>query len=79
MGVVVNKSFNRVRRDIDKKSYKLLTFLEDNVEQLSADWTPKQDKIYMKLSSLSYSLLEEINNLDEVDVPEYGKCKWLKG
>lgn len=38
---------------------------------LSDNWSAKQDKSYAKLSSLCYSLLEEIDNLEEVDVPEY--------
>lgn len=75
MGRVVNKSFERVRKDIAKKSEKLLSFLQDNNGNLYGDWTTKQSKMYDKLNALLLDLSEEIFNLDEIEVPEFEKRK----
>jgi hypothetical protein len=72
MGVVVNKSFNKVRKDIDKKAWKLLIYLQDNICQLDGDWTSDQNDIYMKLGQLSFSLEVEIAKLEAIrNVPEF--------
>lgn len=75
MGVVVNKSFERVRRDIARKSDKLFEFLKENSGNLYGEWTSKQNRIYERLSGLSESLCEEISFIDEVEVPEFSKKK----
>jgi hypothetical protein len=75
MGRVVNKSFNRVRKDIFKKAEKILFFLESNIGDLqnSEKWTIKQNNTYDKLSALCFGLTEEVDNLDEVEVPDFEK------
>jgi hypothetical protein len=75
MGKAVNKSFKKVRKDIFKRAENLLLFLEDEIGDLQEDkaWTCKQSKLYDKLSKLCCDFLEEVENLDEVEVPEFKK------
>lgn len=79
MGRVVNKSFNKVRKSIGKKSLKLASFITDYGQELwlpggaPKSWTAKQSRAYDKLAGLCYDLAEEINNLDEIEVPDFEK------
>ncbi len=74
MGLVVNKSFRKIRADITKKSDKLYSYLYDNSGNLySDDWTKLHNKIYEKLLSICNDLVEEISNLDEIEIPNYDK------
>lgn len=75
MGVVVNKSFNKLEKDIAKKYEKLLEFLIENNGNLYDKWTYKKNKMYSKLAGLCDSLAEEVSYLDEIDVPEFEEDK----
>ncbi len=74
MGLVVNKSFEAVRKDIAKKAEKLQKFLFENNGYIWGDWTVHQSKVYDRLAGLCDNLCEEISKLDEIeDVPEFEK------
>lgn len=75
MGKVVNKSFERVRKDIAKRSEDLLDFLRDHNGTIWGDWTTRQRKIYEQLSELCYEITETVSDLDEIEVPEYEKVR----
>lgn len=75
MGQVVNKSFNKLEKNIAKKYEKLLDFLIENNGNLYDKWTYKKDKMYNKLAELCDSLAEEVSFLDEIEVPEFEKDK----
>lgn len=77
MGVVVNKSFKKVRKDIFKKAEKILLFLEEHKDDLQEtnEWTVKQNAAYEKIGNLCLSLYEEVSNLDEIEIPDYKKSK----
>jgi hypothetical protein len=79
MGVVVNKSFDQIRKRIGSKSNKILVCLERYPTEIGlqgydlAKWSKKQNDVYDRLCSLCYDLVEEISSLDEVDVPGFRK------
>lgn len=74
MGLVVNKSFKKVRNSISSKSEKLRKFLNDYEPFIkNGKWSVSQNNLYQKLQGLCDSLVEEIANLDEIEVPEYKK------
>lgn len=75
MGVVVNKSFNRVRKDIARKAEKLTDFLREHNGTLYGEWTRRQNSMYEKLNTMCYSLSEELSNLEEIEVPEFERDK----
>ena len=81
MGLVVDKTFSRVRKDIGKKANKILVFLETYPNTLGlpgynqVDWSKQQNSAYEKLAELCCDLADEVNNLDEIEVPEYKKVK----
>ena len=75
MGIVVNKSFNKIRKDIYKRAIKLYHFVEDNHIELDGEWTDKQFKLFYKLQGLSESLVQEISLLDEIECPKPKKTK----
>lgn len=79
MGIVVNKSFKQVRKSIGTKANKLLCLLEKYPQEIGLSgykevkWSAKQNKIYCKLTNLCDSLVEELSNLDEIEIPDYEK------
>jgi hypothetical protein len=77
MGTVVNKSFLQVRKDIAKKSSKLMSFLQEHDGDWYDDaWTVKHLLRYEKLNDMLLDLSEEIFNIDELhDVPDYDNKK----
>jgi len=76
MGIVVNKSFNRVRKDIVRKADRLKEFIETNaMATADGSWTLKQNNLFERLGSLAHSLSEEVSKLDEVEVPEFERDK----
>lgn len=73
MGTVVNKSFDKIQTSIANKADKLLTLLQEHNGTLYGKWTKKQNKVYEKLSASCGSILEDIDSLEEIEVPEFEK------
>jgi hypothetical protein len=73
MGEVVNKSFDRIQKNIANKADKLLTLLQEHNGTLYGKWTKKKNKVYEKLSISCDAILGDIDSLNEIEVPEFEK------
>lgn len=73
MGVVVNKSFRQIQKSVANKGQKLFRLLEEHNGTLWGEWTRTQDRFYERLATLCYEVVEEIDNLEEIVLPEYEK------